>query len=499
VLANLRFSLYRNVVAFFSYMGFKSQKVTLVEVPTAGQLTSEPFGKAHPTMPIKGIYQATSFPPEDKAEERLKRIKGQTKLLGLLKKVAPEQTAPIPGDLAGYLAAVYPKSFRKAWPAAPAVPAELVATKDLIASLAVQGPFASYLRQVDDHYEIDLDWMSGYAVAPGLIRPGGKAVFDVEDGALVTREVRNDAVVPERARMAFLAALNEDLTTFRHNVDIHLTVLTAFALASGNQLDPKHPVRRLIHHCFHTVLIGNVELGTAQLGDTNGFSATIFSHPADVLRRMIEDHLAHLDFADYDPHTQFANRGTTETAFAYPYRENVMELWAATKEYVESYLALYFDGDDAVAKDSALASWASEADRLIPNGIAIPIGGITRDWLARTCATLIHVSTVEHDILNNVVWNYSTLGWLIPTVAPASGELMDRRRAFDLLATLIGTWKPYNMVLTAGIPSLALDDEARAVMQAWIDRLDRIQDAMAARGKDLSVSYPANLNVSISN
>ena len=44
------------------------------------------------------------------------------------------------------------------------------------------------------------------------------------------------------------------------------------------------------------------------------------------------------------------------------------------------------------------------------------------DWLARVCATLIHVSSVEHDIVNNVVWNYSTLGWQIPTVVPLSGE-----------------------------------------------------------------------------
>jgi hypothetical protein len=113
---------------------------------------------------------------------------------------------------------------------------------------------------------------------------------------------------------------------------------------------------------------------------------------------------------------------------------------------------------------------------------------------------LIHVSTVEHDVLNNVVWNYSTLGWMIPTVAPLSGEAMDQRRAFDLLATLIGTWKPYNMLLTSDVPALALDERAAAVMAEWIGRLGRIQSEMdAAAPCDLSLSYPANLNVSISN
>ena len=49
---------------------------------------------------------------------------------------------------------------------------------------------------------------------------------------------------------------------------------------------------------------------------------------------------------------------------------------------------------------------------------------------------------------------------------------MDQRRAFDLIATIIGTWKPYNMLLTADIPKLALDPAAAAVMQE-LDRPPR--------------------------
>ena len=76
---------------------------------------------------------------------------------------------------------------------------------------------------------------------------------------------------------------------------------------------------------------------------------------------------------------------------------------------------------------------------------------------------------------------------------------MDQRRAFDLISTIIGTWKPYNMLLTAGVPALALDERAAAVMRRWIEHLGKIQDDMASRPPDLSLSYPANLNVNISN
>jgi len=163
---------------------------------------------------------------------------------------------------------------------------------------------------------------------------------------------------------------------------------------------------------------------------------------------------------------------------------------------VREYLSLYYD-DATLRDDEQVLRWLG--DRLVPNGVSVAGEPVDVDWVARLCATLIHVSTVEHDVLNNVTWDYSTLGWLVPTVAPLDGQRMDQRRAFDLIATLVVTWKPYNMLLTTDIPALALDPAAASVMAAWLDRLERIQTTMEARGPDPSLSYPANLNVSISN
>jgi arachidonate 15-lipoxygenase len=501
MLARPRFWLYRNIVALFTLLGFRAQKVIPLVEPVDGPVQFRPYAEVHPRMPVKGLYLATTFPASDQAPSRLERIHEQTKLLAVVKRIAPAQTPPVPRDEATFLAAVYPRLLRKAWPAAPTVPGPLAGADDLVAELAVRGPFASFLRKSgEDRYEFGDDWISGYEVAPGLARPGGTATLVVRDGRLLTERIGLEGTTPEHAQAALLAGLNERLTTFRHNVDVHLTMLTSFALATTNHLDARHPVRRLVHHCFNTVLIGNVELSSAQLCGPKGFLATIFSHPADVLLRMVDDHVGRFDFWDYEPPTQFERRGTAETPFAYPYRDNVMAFWAETRDYVDRYLGLYYDGDDAVAADAQVAAWTAELDRLMPNGVGVPAGAVTLDWLARLCATLIHVSTVEHDILNNVVWDYTTLGWLTPTVVPLSGEPMDQRRAFDLIATLVGTWKRYNMLLTSDVPKLALDDQAAAVMRGWIERLDRLQDAMAARqGRDPSLSYPANLNISISN
>src|SRR5262249_44972241 len=155
---------------------------------------------------------------------------------------------------------VYPYGFRRAWPAAPQVPPELAGPDaDVLAELAVRAPFGSYLRRAgsgsgsgEDVYELDLQWMAKYQVRQSLGRPGGRALFAVRDGRLVTTAVHHDDVPPELARAALLAGLNEDLTTFRHNLSTHLAMLTSFALATMNELDARHPVRRLLHHCFHT-------------------------------------------------------------------------------------------------------------------------------------------------------------------------------------------------------------------------------------------------------
>jgi hypothetical protein len=274
--------------------------------------------------------------------------------------------------------------------------------------------------------------------------------------------------------------------------------MTPFAVATQRRLGPDHPVRRLLHHCFHTVLVGNREVGLLQLGGPRGFAARIFSHDHATIARMADDYLARLDVWDLEPPTQFASRGTTTTPFAYPYRDNVLELWGPTRRYAEDYLRLYLD-DDSPTADTDLAAWIDDLDRLLPNGIRRPGDRLDIAWLARVCATVIHLSTVEHDVLNNLTWDYSTPGWIVPAVVPLTGERMDQRRAFELLATLIVTWKPYNMLLTTDLPAIANDARGAAVMATWLDALRGIQRAMVARGDGPGLTYPANLNVSISN
>ena len=509
---DLRFTLYRQVIANFIMLNFKTHKITPLGAAVDAKIEYVTHDSVFPELSLPGVMVATTFLPTDGAEQRSKKIALQTKLRALLMRLAPKSTPPIPTTEAAFLDAVYPGGFRRAWPKPPALPPELRDNPDPIATLATRGPFAWYLRAAtaeevaageagEGDYVIDLSSWLKHPVLPGLVRPGGKAVLSVgTDGKLSTKTIhRDDDVSADIARRALLAGLNEHLTTFRHNIGQHNVMLTDVAIATINQLSARHPIRRLLQHCFHTLLIGNRENATAQLSGPTGFSSTTFSHDAPQVSAIAQEYLAGYDFFDYAPDVHFAAQGTTETPFAYPHRDNLMELWAATLDYVTDYVALYYDDDAAVQADPALQAWADELDRLVPNGVPRGDGGITRDWVVRVCATVIHVSTVDHDIANNIVWDYATFNWIVPTAVPASGEHQDQLRSLDFIATLIGTWRPFNMLFTANVPALAIDERGRNAMIAWLDRLGEIQKQMEARGYDPSLSYPANLNVSVTN
>jgi hypothetical protein len=490
VFGDLRFWLYRELIAFVEWVSFRRQPFIPMVPPGEGSVAYRPYAESFPELPLPGLFDPQTFPADERAKPRLRRIRLTTILLAVARGICPKRTRQVPDDEAAFLRVVWPSFFQRAWPHPPR-PLEGLEAGDLIAELAVRGPFASYLRrEASGGYEIDMSWMRAYPPANGFVAPGGRAVLAADGGRLRTVDV-------DSSQAALLAAMNEDLMTFRHNISLHLAMMTPAALATTNHLPPRHPVRRLLHHCMHTVLIGNREIAEAQLSGRHGFSVRIFSHDHQVLTQMAGDRLSRFDFWDFEPPTQFARRGTAQTPFAYPYRDNILQMWAETHSYVDSYLRLYYADDAALGQDREVAEWLSAFDALITNGLKVP-ADLTVDWLTRLCATLIHVSTVEHDYLNNVSWNYSPLGWLVPTVVPEGGERMDRRRAFELVATLIATWKPYNMLLTTDVPSLALDEPAREVMQHWIDRLAQIQDKMVGDSVDERLSYPANFNPSVS-
>lgn len=519
MLAHPRFRLYRWLLGAFTAAGFKSQKVWPLELPSDDHLDAEPLA---PELPR--LFGVETFPRTEHADSRARQVRLRGRLLPLVSWIPARKTAPIATNLPGLLDEIYPAQYRKIWPQPPIVPPELEAD-DILAALAVGGPFAMYLqkastldpadrdagRVLPDDFVIDMRGFDGYEPKAGLLAPGGLAIFRVDGDRLRTRGIRYEDLLHEpgdggfdRARRVLLCALNTHLTTLVHNVTFHLAYITPMAVASTNELSTNHPIRRLLHPAFHTALVGNYEVAKFQIVGPRAFATTLFSHEYPTLVHIINDHLERFRPADLDPEVAVKRRGLDEATIALPFWDDQLALWRIASDYVSAYVNNYYADDAAVADDPDLQRWLEELDRLFPSGLSDDHGyltagePLTRAMLGRVCATVLHTSSTTHDVVNNAVWDYSTLNHVVPTVVPESLEPQDVRLSFDLMNTIIGTWKPYNMLID-GVSVLGLDEDGRRIMNGYVKALVDRQKVMDTEAHRAGRTYPNELNPSVSN
>jgi arachidonate 15-lipoxygenase len=87
----------------------------------------------------------------------------------------------------------------------------------------------------------------------------------------------------------------------------------------------------------------------------------------------------------------------------YPYRDDALLLWNATRQWVADYVGLYYPNDSDVAQDHELAAWSAE----ITSNEGGRLKGIgqdgkihTREDLIDTLTLVIHTCSVQHAAVN---------------------------------------------------------------------------------------------------
>jgi hypothetical protein len=291
LLAQTLFAIYRNVLALSIYLGFKTQKVHSLELPVDEEVGLIPYTSGKPVAHIPKLYDVERFPEADRAEMRSRRIRLTRPLIGMLSRLKMRGIPPIPSQHSEMIRAIYPRSLQRAWPHPPVVPPEVASSTDLLADLAVAGPFADYVKRITDDevsrvnaisaghvdgeaYTIDLEELGRHAVKDGVLPIGCTVIFryDEDGGRLATQSVVYRGAVVTRTDDSWaqvekvaLCSLSTHLTIIKHNVYIHLMYSTVHAAVTIDTLDPEHPIRRLLHHCFQTTLIGNYEVSQFQI------------------------------------------------------------------------------------------------------------------------------------------------------------------------------------------------------------------------------------------
>ena len=75
LIARSAFAIYKNVLAFSIYRGFKKQDILPLELPVDEQIELAPYHTQSPSALIYKLYAATNYPQGDRAEARLRKIK----------------------------------------------------------------------------------------------------------------------------------------------------------------------------------------------------------------------------------------------------------------------------------------------------------------------------------------------------------------------------------------------------------------------------------------
>lgn len=523
-ISQLSFGVYKTALSFLIYRGFQKQEVYPLEMPIDEKIELVPYHTQKPVANIPKLYATKNYPEADRAVPRLRKIKLGQILMKALALLPLRNLPPIPAEHDAYIEAIYPPFYKKAWSNSPESPPELRETTDILATLALSGPFADYIKRITvgeieainavqvnhvdaDAYTIALDELGDYPVKKGLCSIGCKVIFKYNEMAkkLETQSILYQGRLYtqkdddwKRVEQIALCSLNTHVTIIKHNVYIHLAYLTAFASATINTLNPKHPIRRLLHHCFQSVLIGNYEVSQFQIRGKSSYCTKLFSYDYDTMIDMINACCDKFDVRTMEPMLDVEMRGMAYTPFEYPYLDQIKPLWNIIRNYVNEYVDHYYASDQDVRSNDELCNWYNALDQYMPGGVKVYGETINKDILKRLCASLIHTSSVTHDNVNNVVWNYTALNYIIPTMVREDGQLPPVNISFDFVATLIGTFKPFNMLLD-GMSLLALDTEGRRMMDQFVRHLKARQEEMDAEMGQHHWIHPKNLNYSISN
>ena len=142
-----------------------------------------------------------------------------------------------------------------------------------------------------------------------------------------------------------------------HLGDCHLEV-DPMVVAANRRLAERHPIMVLLKpHFRFTININQSALHSLII--PGGVVATnVGPKIQDTWDMVAEAHKA-WRFDDNNPENLFKRRGV-DTIPDFPFRDDTLLLWSATKEWVSDYLDIYYSNDDDVAQDYELQDWINE-------------------------------------------------------------------------------------------------------------------------------------------
>jgi len=408
-----------------------------------------------------------------------------------------------------------------------------------LGDLAVRGPYACYLEKVkekDDVYQWDLlEKLKGYTPHSGLYKLGVKVLFRKVGDRLEAYEIETpelgslnlDKVSPgdenwKLGKKIALCTLTNHTSLIRHWSWIHLIPATQLAFATRTKLGPDHPLRRLLWpHIYGTVQA--TKFGTMAQMAKGGDFENVFSFPHEQMCKLFND--SYKDFRLYrsvpklDLEARRIRIEEGKDEFSMPTHKNLQELFTIIHCHIKRYLIIFYN-DPNIGEDPELLEWLNELNTM-PGGIRevlrLPTNGglpqpivpndVTFDNVARLVASFIYLSSVQHEMMGSLLWNYQLWTHRQPTRVYKNGE-REPLEPLDVYQRLVN----YNFMLmvkrthlmdestycrmTKGLPK---DEKGKleTCYRQFVSELENLQSKMDAEPWEAWRIYPKDLEAHI--
>jgi len=485
-----------------------------------------PLNKAYPTIPIPDIHVADHVPKDEERahEERMMRL-----FAWLYTTISPMQAGrpAVSADPYQALDSAYTKRHRltvlqqaatlKLDPQQtlrpPTMPAELQGIPDL-GTLAVQSPYAGYLRRVSnatDYFEWNLEELGSYSHHPELYAPWARVLFKANP----TRRALNAVHIrcelgsirpsheswPLAARIAVCAATTHT-ALIRHWTWTHLIGGECFAAATRNHLPSTHPLCHLLWPHMVGTHASNRLATLGQLVPGGDFEA-IYSLTYPGLCQLVGKAGQGFDLRACDPEEDARCRGILDSDVPTQTFSNCRRIFRVIQAHAERYLRVYYT-DQELRMDEPIRNWLRELDRLLPNGLGLASALLTCAAVARVIARFIYLASVHHEQVGTQLWNYQLWTHTHPVRVYRDG----RRVPEDVYQRLVNSNYILNVVrspllqdyapLTLKEPTCP-DRQRRAEAAFARFRLDlaRLQRKMGRKPWTPWTLYPADLEANI--
>lgn len=488
---------------------YTGNKPADIPLPEDGQdkIKLVALNSVYPEIDISNIKVADHIPDDEKSILKNTFVQGQV-FLGKISSQMQSGLPEISADPQQSMDDAYTKAHLKLFPR-PKLPAELKADDltSTLATLATTGPFAAYLEEKSEHeFQWNLLDLNHFEHHDGLKKIGVKVSFKSSDGSaspspfsIETDIGKYSEKSPEwndAVKLALCAASNHT-SLIRHFNHLHLACGAHIAIATRNQLNAKHPVKRLIWPSMYGSQYSNNIVMELQLGKDGDF-VNMFSFTLSGIYSLYSKTYPEYNIVVLNPPRDAKRRGLDQVAFPTPTLDNLTALFNVIHDYTKKYIEHYFADDESVSSDAELMAWFKELESSIPNGITmITDGVITRASLAELCASFIYLGAVDHEILGTNLWNYQLWTHIIPTRCYQNGQ----REPVDVYQRLVNANFNLNVnraKLIHDYTYLALDDKGIELFNDFQQSLKTLNTEMRASPTTFWKIYPdmleANMN-----